>query len=150
MSLVGGCPQPGRLIDRAKLLGSSLPRVRTRAVRRSDPASIDEAQGDVTALAILDQERAGVDVISDGEIVRRRSALPLMQSARSRQIEVSWLLADRDTGEQPRRNAHGVACPASTVACLPSRPRPKSAKTDLAVGEEARHRSFLGGFADSI
>ena len=70
--LVGSYPQPDWLVDKEKLLASGPPRVRMRDVWRIAPERLEEAQDDATDTAILDQERAGIDIISDGE-VRRES-----------------------------------------------------------------------------
>src|SRR4051812_36431741 len=43
------------------------PRVRARELWRIDPAYLETAQDDATLLAIRDQERAGLDIITDGE-----------------------------------------------------------------------------------
>jgi 5-methyltetrahydropteroyltriglutamate--homocysteine methyltransferase len=69
-SLVGSYAQPAWLLDRDKLRGRFPPRVRARELWRVDPAFLEEAQDDATRLAILDQERAGLDVITDGEMRR--------------------------------------------------------------------------------
>jgi 5-methyltetrahydropteroyltriglutamate--homocysteine methyltransferase len=69
-SLVGSYAQPDWLIDREKLRGRFPPRVRARELWRVDPAYIEEAQDDATRLAIADQERAGLDVVTDGEMRR--------------------------------------------------------------------------------
>src|SRR5881392_1871777 len=69
-SLVGSYPQPDWLIDRARLAGRFPPRVRARELWRVDPAYLEEAQDDATRLAIADQERAGLDIITDGEMRR--------------------------------------------------------------------------------
>jgi 5-methyltetrahydropteroyltriglutamate--homocysteine methyltransferase len=71
-SLIGSYPQPEWLIDRKKLAGRFPPRVRVRELWRIPPEFLEEAQDDATLLAIRDQERAGLDVITDGE-VRRES-----------------------------------------------------------------------------
>ena len=65
-TLVGSYPQPDWLIDRAKL-SKQVPRVRAHDLWRVDPQRLDGAQDDATLLAIRDQERAGLDVITDGE-----------------------------------------------------------------------------------
>lgn len=70
-TVVGSYPQPGWLIDRARL-GSNVPRVRERDLWRIGAAQLEEAQDDATVLAIRDMERAGIDIITDGE-VRRES-----------------------------------------------------------------------------
>jgi 5-methyltetrahydropteroyltriglutamate--homocysteine methyltransferase len=69
-TLVGSYPQPEWLIDRAKLAGRFPPRVRARELWRVDAQFLDQAQDDATILAIRDQERAGLDIITDGEIRR--------------------------------------------------------------------------------
>jgi 5-methyltetrahydropteroyltriglutamate--homocysteine methyltransferase len=46
------------------------PRVRAREIWRVPEPFLEEAQDDATQLAIADMERAGVDIISDGEIRR--------------------------------------------------------------------------------
>jgi 5-methyltetrahydropteroyltriglutamate--homocysteine methyltransferase len=69
-SLVGSYAQPSWLLDRDKLRGRFPPRVRARELWRVDPAWLEEAQDDATRLAILDQERAGLDIVTDGEMRR--------------------------------------------------------------------------------
>lgn len=69
-SLVGSYPQPDWLIDREKLAGRFPPRVRARELWRVAPDWLAQAQDDATLLAIRDQERAGIDIISDGEMRR--------------------------------------------------------------------------------
>jgi 5-methyltetrahydropteroyltriglutamate--homocysteine methyltransferase len=69
-SLVGSYPQPDWLIDRQKLAGRFPPRVRARELWRVAPEWLDQAQDDATLLAIREQERAGLDIITDGEMRR--------------------------------------------------------------------------------
>jgi 5-methyltetrahydropteroyltriglutamate--homocysteine methyltransferase len=69
-SLVGSYAQPEWLIDRSKLAGRFPPRVRARELWRIEPEHLAEAQDDATLLAIHDQERAGLDILTDGEIRR--------------------------------------------------------------------------------
>ena len=71
-TLVGSYPQPGWLVHRDILLGSGPPRVRIRDVWRPPEELLEEAQDDATLTALHDQERAGIDIVSDGE-VRRES-----------------------------------------------------------------------------
>src|SRR5919198_1035394 len=66
---VGSYPQPNWLIDRSKL-GSKVPRVRAPEIWRIAQEHLEEAQDDATVLAIRDMERAGVDIITDGEMRR--------------------------------------------------------------------------------
>jgi 5-methyltetrahydropteroyltriglutamate--homocysteine methyltransferase len=69
-SLVGSYAQPDWLLDRSKLAKRFPPRVRAMELWRIGPEWLQEAQDDATRLAILDQERAGLDIITDGEIRR--------------------------------------------------------------------------------
>jgi 5-methyltetrahydropteroyltriglutamate--homocysteine methyltransferase len=69
-SLVGSYAQPEWLIDRARLRDRFPPRVRALELWRVDPAFLEEAQDDATLLAIRDQERAGLDIVTDGEMRR--------------------------------------------------------------------------------
>jgi len=65
-TLVGSYPQPNWLIDRERL-SKSVPRVRAQDLWRIEEALLEEAQDDATLVAIRDQERAGLDIITDGE-----------------------------------------------------------------------------------
>ncbi len=65
-SLVGSYPQPEWLIDRVKL-SKQVPRVRAGELWLVAPDRLETAQDDATVLAIRDQERAGLDIITDGE-----------------------------------------------------------------------------------
>src|SRR6185503_19173050 len=69
-SLVGSYAQPDWLIDRAKLAARFPPRVRARELWRVQPDYLEQAQDDATLLAIRDQEDAGLDIITDGEMRR--------------------------------------------------------------------------------
>jgi 5-methyltetrahydropteroyltriglutamate--homocysteine methyltransferase len=65
-TLVGSYPQPDWLIDRARL-SKMVPRVRMQDLWRVDPKELEAKQDEATLLAIRAQERAGLDIISDGE-----------------------------------------------------------------------------------
>ena len=69
-TLVGSYAQPDWLIDRKKLAGRFPPRVRAKELWRVAPEWLEQAQDDATLLAIRDQERAGLDIITDGEMRR--------------------------------------------------------------------------------
>jgi 5-methyltetrahydropteroyltriglutamate--homocysteine methyltransferase len=69
-TVVGSYPQPGWLIDRDRLGDRLPPRVRARELWRVPEPFLEEAQDDATRLAVQDMERAGVDVITDGEMRR--------------------------------------------------------------------------------
>src|SRR5437660_2196511 len=69
-TLVGSYPQPEWLIDREKLAGRFPPRVRAKELWRVAEPRLVEAQVEAPLLAIRAQERAGLDIITDGEIRR--------------------------------------------------------------------------------
>ena len=68
-TVVGSYPQPDWLVDR-QMLAKGVPRVRLTSMWRVPDAFLEQAQDDATVLAIRDMERAGIDLISDGEIRR--------------------------------------------------------------------------------
>jgi len=71
-TVVGSYPQPDWLVDRG-MLGSRLPpRTRALEIWRVPPPFLERAQDDATVVAIRDMERAGIDIVTDGE-VRRES-----------------------------------------------------------------------------
>src|SRR5579864_5633140 len=69
-TVVGSYPQPDWLVDR-QLLSKGVARVRLDLWRVAEPW-LEQAQDDATLLAIRDMERAGIDIVTDGE-VRRES-----------------------------------------------------------------------------
>jgi 5-methyltetrahydropteroyltriglutamate--homocysteine methyltransferase len=69
-SLVGSYAQPDWLIDREKLAGRFPPRTRARELWRVAPQWLEQAQDDATVVAIREQEEAGLDIVTDGEIRR--------------------------------------------------------------------------------
>jgi 5-methyltetrahydropteroyltriglutamate--homocysteine methyltransferase len=69
-TVVGSYPQPDWLIDREQLLARLPPRVRARDLWRVPEPFLEEAQDDATRVAIREMERAGIDIITDGEIRR--------------------------------------------------------------------------------
>ena len=71
-TVVGSYVQPEWLVDRDNLKGRLPPRVRALELWRIDPEFLEDAQNDATLLAIRDMERAGIDILTDGE-VRRES-----------------------------------------------------------------------------
>src|ERR1700712_2080057 len=68
-TVVGSYPQPDWLVDRA-LLRTMVPRVRVHELWRVKEPYLAQAQDDATLLAIRDMERAGIDIITDGEMRR--------------------------------------------------------------------------------
>ncbi len=69
-TVVGSYPQPSWLIDRERLGERLPPRVRAHELWRVPEPFLEEAQDDATRLAVQDMERAGVHVITDGEMRR--------------------------------------------------------------------------------
>jgi len=68
-TVVGSYPQPDWLVDRT-MLSKGVPRVRMQAMWRVPQPFLEQAQDDATIVAIREMERAGIDIISDGEIRR--------------------------------------------------------------------------------
>jgi 5-methyltetrahydropteroyltriglutamate--homocysteine methyltransferase len=69
-TVVGSYPQPDWLVDRSALAHHGVPRVAARDIWRIPEPLLEQAQDDATILAIRDMERAGIDIVSDGEIRR--------------------------------------------------------------------------------
>ncbi len=68
-TVVGSYPQPDWLINR-QMLSKMVPRTRVKELWRVAPEFLEQAQDDATLLAIRDMERAGIDIITDGEMRR--------------------------------------------------------------------------------
>ena len=68
-TVVGSYPQPDWLINR-QMLSKVVPRVPMREMWRVPEQFRGQAQDDATIVAIRDMERAGIDIITDGEIRR--------------------------------------------------------------------------------
>jgi 5-methyltetrahydropteroyltriglutamate--homocysteine methyltransferase len=112
-TLVGSYPQPDWLIDRRRLVEIVPPRARARELWRVEPHWLEQAQDDATLLAIRDQERAGIDVITDGEMRRESysnrfaTALDGMDSDNPAQIPSRtpgrWQIVPRVVGPIRRR-----------------------------------------------
>jgi 5-methyltetrahydropteroyltriglutamate--homocysteine methyltransferase len=69
-TVVGSYPQPDWLVDRGTLAQHGVPRVAAKDIWRVAEPWLEEAQDDATILAIAEMERAGIDIVSDGEIRR--------------------------------------------------------------------------------
>jgi 5-methyltetrahydropteroyltriglutamate--homocysteine methyltransferase len=69
-TVVGSYPQPNWLVDRAALRHHGVPRAHAHDMWRIPDEVLEQAQDDATILAIRDMERAGVDIVTDGEIRR--------------------------------------------------------------------------------
>ena len=69
-TVVGSYPQPVWLVDHERLKAKVVPRVRAPDIWRVPEPWLAQAQDDATLLAIRAQERAGIDIITDGEMRR--------------------------------------------------------------------------------
>jgi 5-methyltetrahydropteroyltriglutamate--homocysteine methyltransferase len=69
-TVVGSYVQPDWLVDRANLRGRLPPRIRAHEIWKIPEPHREEAQDAATLVAIRDMERAGIDIITDGEIRR--------------------------------------------------------------------------------
>lgn len=70
-TVVGSYPQPDWLVDRAILTKNNVvPRVRLKEIWRVAENALEQAQDDATLIAIRDMERAGIDIVTDGEMRR--------------------------------------------------------------------------------
>jgi len=69
-SLVGSHAQPDWLIDKEKLAKRFPPRTRAKELWRVDEQWLEQAWDDATIVAIVEQEQAGLDIITDGEMRR--------------------------------------------------------------------------------
>src|SRR6202453_4685654 len=101
-SLVGSYPQPEWLIDRARL-SKQVPRARADDLWLVARDKLEAAQDDATILAIHEQERAGLDIITDGE-QRRESYSNRFATA------LGGIDADRP-GTTLNRNGKPIAVP---------------------------------------
>ncbi|MGH7932876.1 MAG: 5-methyltetrahydropteroyltriglutamate--homocysteine methyltransferase [Candidatus Binataceae bacterium] len=102
-TVVGSYPQPDWLVDRDRL-GQRVPRLRAPEIWRIPQQWLEQAQDDATIVAIHEMERAGLDIITDGEIRRESysnrfaNALGGIDSAREGKISVPVHgRANRDT-----------------------------------------------------
>ncbi|HSU07431.1 MAG TPA: 5-methyltetrahydropteroyltriglutamate--homocysteine methyltransferase [Acetobacteraceae bacterium] len=69
-TVVGSYPQPEWLVDRSVLHAHGVPRTHAHDIWRVPEPWREAAQDDATILAIRDMERAGIDIVTDGEIRR--------------------------------------------------------------------------------
>ena len=69
-TVVGSYPQPAWLVDQQALRSHRVPRIHAPEIWRVAAPFLEQAQDDATVLAIGDMERAGIDIVTDGEIRR--------------------------------------------------------------------------------
>src|SRR5918992_528493 len=100
-TVVGSYPQPGWLIDRERLGERLPPRVRARELWRIPDEFLEEAQDDATRLAVQDMERAGVDVITDGEMRRESYSNRVATALDGGDLDNPGVALDRTGHENP-------------------------------------------------
>jgi 5-methyltetrahydropteroyltriglutamate--homocysteine methyltransferase len=100
-TVVGSYVQPDWLVDRANLGSRLPPRVRARELWKIPEAHLEEAQDAATLLAIRDMERAGVDIVSDGEIRRESYSNRFATSLDGIDIDNPGSALDRTGHENP-------------------------------------------------
>ena len=100
-TVVGSYPQPGWLIDRDRLGDRLPPRVRARELWRVPEPFLEEAQDDATRLAVQDMERAGVDVITDGEMRRESYSNRFATALEGVDLDEPGVALDRTGHENP-------------------------------------------------
>jgi 5-methyltetrahydropteroyltriglutamate--homocysteine methyltransferase len=98
-TVVGSYPQPDWLIDRQRLGDRLPPRVRARELWRVADEHLEEAQDDATRIAVADMERAGVDVITDGEMRRESYSNRFATALEGIDLDNAGVALDR-TGHQ--------------------------------------------------
>jgi 5-methyltetrahydropteroyltriglutamate--homocysteine methyltransferase len=99
-TVVGSYPQPEWLVDRA-LLSKVVPRTRMRAMWRLPEEHLEQAQDDATIVAIRDMERAGIDIVSDGEIRRESYSNRFATALEGIDIDNPAMIKSRSGQETP-------------------------------------------------
>ncbi len=99
-TVVGSYPQPDWLVDRA-LLGKGVPRVRQQAIWRIPEPLLEQAQDDATIVAIREMERAGIDIVSDGEIRRESYSNRFATALDGVDVAAPALITDRYGNQTP-------------------------------------------------
>jgi 5-methyltetrahydropteroyltriglutamate--homocysteine methyltransferase len=100
-TVVGSYPQPDWLIDRDRLGERLPPRVRARELWRLPEPLLEEAQDDATRLAVQDMERAGVDVVTDGEMRRESYSNRFATALDGVDLDAPGVALDRTGHENP-------------------------------------------------
>jgi 5-methyltetrahydropteroyltriglutamate--homocysteine methyltransferase len=112
-TVVGSYPQPDWLVDRA-MLSKSVPRTRMIEMWRVPEEHLEQAQDDATIVAIRDMERAGIDIVTDGEIRRESYSNRFATALTGIDIDNPAIITSRA----------GLATPVPRVAGKISRARP--------------------------
>jgi 5-methyltetrahydropteroyltriglutamate--homocysteine methyltransferase len=107
-SLVGSYPQPEWLIDREQLRGRLPPRVRASDLWRIDPEYLREAQDAAVLVAIRDQERAGLDIVTDGEMRRESYSNYFVSALEGVDVDNPGTVSDRSGNPMPAPKVMGA------------------------------------------
>ena len=100
-TVVGSYPQPNWLIDRKRLGERLPPRVRAYELWHVAEPDLEEAQDDATRLAVQDMERAGVDIVTDGEMRRESYSNRFATALEGVDLETPGVALDRTGHENP-------------------------------------------------
>jgi 5-methyltetrahydropteroyltriglutamate--homocysteine methyltransferase len=100
-TVVGSYPQPDWLIDRERLGDRLPPRVRARELWRVPEPFLEEAQDDATRIAVQEMERAGVDVVTDGEMRRESYSNRFATALDGVDVDKPGVALDRTGHENP-------------------------------------------------
>ena len=99
-TVVGSYPQPEWLVDRA-MLSKSVPRTRMHAMWRLPEEHLEQAQDDATIVAIRDMERAGIDIVTDGEIRRESYSNRFATALEGIDVDNPAIIVSRSGHETP-------------------------------------------------
>ncbi|THD53971.1 MAG: 5-methyltetrahydropteroyltriglutamate--homocysteine methyltransferase [Bradyrhizobium sp.] len=99
-TVVGSYPQPDWLVDR-EMLSKSVPRTRMTEIWRIPQAYLEQAQDDATVVAIRDLERAGIDIVTDGEIRRESYSNRFATALEGIDIENPAMIVSRSGQKTP-------------------------------------------------
>src|SRR5947208_13679822 len=100
-TVVGSYPQPEWLVDRKNLQSRLPPRMRAKEIWRIPEPLLQQAQDDATLLAIRDMERAGIDILSDGEIRRESYSNRFATAVDGMELDNSGMALDRTSQPNP-------------------------------------------------
>src|SRR5687767_7603259 len=100
-TVVGSYPQPSWLIDRERLSERLPPRVRAAELWRVPEPSLEEAQDDATRISVQDMERAGIDIVTDGEMRRESYSNRFATALDGVDLDQPGVAIDRTGNENP-------------------------------------------------
>jgi 5-methyltetrahydropteroyltriglutamate--homocysteine methyltransferase len=106
-TVVGSYPQPDWLVDRENLKSRLPPRVRVRELWRVAEPWLEAAQDDATLIAIHDMERAGIDILTDGEMRRESYSNRFATALSGVDIDRPGSALDRTGHANPVPRVHG-------------------------------------------